>query len=108
MKERGAKDIWQGLHDFYLLEADHFDPETIFDAGQMAAASLQHESATFKHILTHQRIEAQFFVINIKDLQAFSPFLEGLQPYHFHEIADIPKPKLIDNYLNEVFFSLAL
>ena len=108
MKERGAKDIWQGLHDFYLLEADQFDPKAHFNQTQLAAASLQHESAPYKHILTHQRIEAQFFVISIHDESAFGPMLEGMQSYRFEELTDIPKPKLIDNYLNEVFFSLDL
>ncbi|MEL7223062.1 MAG: NUDIX domain-containing protein [Bacteroidota bacterium] len=108
MKERGAKDIWQGLHDFYLLEQADFEPEAVFTSAQLEAASLQHESIPYKHLLTHQRIEAQFFVVRIRDEAVFSPFLEGMQGHQMDEIANIPKPKLIDNYLNEVFFSLDL
>ena len=108
MKERGAKDIWQGLHDFYLIEHDRFEPATFFNEEQLASASLLHESAPYKHVLTHQRIKAQFYVIRIDRETAFSDLLAGMQRHHFSAIAGIPKPKLIDNYLNEVFFSLDL
>jgi len=112
LKERGKKDIWQGLHDFYLLEqaetGEVLDIEQIFNKDQLSKITLIDESDNFKHILTHQRITARFYVIRISEENAFSEFLSDLNPRSVEEVSELPKPKLIDNYLNQVFFSLAL
>lgn len=110
LKERGKKDIWQGLHDFHLIETDQENLvlENILTEIQIANSSLWNESEEFKHILTHQRIRAKFYVINITDQKPFENILSEMMPYDNEAVLDVPKPKLIDNYLNEVFFSLTL
>lgn len=110
LKERGPGDIWQGLHDFYLTEGknEHFDPESQFSKQQLGAMTLLDESHAFRHNLTHQRIMAKFYVIKIHESRPFKDLLATMQARSSEELSAIPKPKLIDNYLNEVFFSLAL
>ncbi|MGB3468404.1 MAG: A/G-specific adenine glycosylase [Cyclobacteriaceae bacterium] len=110
LKERGKNDIWQGLHDFYLLENSEqtMDPEQVFSKQQISGMVIVDESKVFKHLLTHQRIMARFYVIRINDRPPFSEMLDTLSLRDTEEISALPLPKLIDNYLNEVFFSLAL
>lgn len=110
MKERGANDIWQGLHDFHLIEnkAEHNSLDELLDESQLTASELIDESAVFKHILTHQRIFARFHVISVRDKKPFADIISTMRGHDFETVSSIPKPKLIDNYLNEVFFSLAL
>lgn len=110
LKERGENDIWQGLHDFYLIEKETEEAtvDELLREDQIVACELIDESAVFKHILTHQRIFAKFLVISVKDKKPFAEMISGTKGHDFEAVSSIPKPKLIDNYLNEVFFSLAL
>ena len=110
LKERGKKDIWQGLHDFHLIESDNenIELEKSLTEDQISASELLNESSEFKHILTHQRITAKFYVINVLNQKPFVNILSEMKAYDRDAVLDVPIPKLIDNYLNEVFFSLAL
>jgi len=110
LKERGKNDIWQGLHDFHLIESDNenINLDDALTKDQMLASELLNESSNFKHILTHQRITAKFYVINLLNPEPFKNLLSSMKAYDRDAVFEVPIPKLIDNYLNEVFFSLAL
>ena len=111
MKERTEKDIWRGLYDFFLLESNGFMSPNDFENNPFLnkllkkGAILTKESKTYKHILTHQRIFAQFFHIEIKAALIGEDFQqELLQYYTLKQVNALPKPILIHNYLKEFIF----
>jgi A/G-specific adenine glycosylase len=107
MRKRSAKDIWQGLYDFYLVEAPSFcEPHTINDPllQQVLANNsiLLKESAAFQHQLTHQRLHVKFFEIKsspqaVEALLKATPELEAVS---LDKTQALPKPILIKNYLD--------
>lgn len=112
LRQRRRNDIWQGLYDFYLIE--NTQPLDIDQLGQPQKPewlipknlTLRNMSHEYRHILTHQRILARFF--HVAPASGFSPDLLGeadnFQFYSMDEIKDLPKPILINNYLNEHIF----
>ncbi len=107
LEKRVEKDIWQGLYQFPLIEA----PYLIQDAQEMintdfwknhlqeTSFQIQSASKTFKQLLTHQQIFANFWEIHVSH---FPPTLmdstllvskNGLNNFAF--------PKIIDCYLEE-------
>lgn len=110
MKERAEKDIWSGLYDFYLLEEKEFMTfENLLEkhhlSGLLASAVLKKESATYTHVLTHQRVYARFWHIDLPPEQK-NPVSSHLNVFFYTtgQIHDLPKPVLIDKYLHEYFF----
>ena len=107
MKERGPKDVWQGLYDFHLVESKSApDAEQIM--AELAKKStnpvlLADESAEYKHILTHQRIFAKFYQVKVHDL-SWLEAADELKAYSLEEMVELPKPKLIQNYLEDAIF----
>ena len=107
MKERGPKDVWQGLYDFHLVESKSApDAEQIM--AELAKKStnpvlLADESAEYKHILTHQRIFAKFYQVKVQDL-SWLEAADELKAYSLEEMVELPKPKLIQNYLEDAIF----
>jgi len=107
LKKRSAKDIWNGLFEFYLMENDS---HTEFDGLQIPKVMSKHpdkweiidESKMFKHLLTHQTIMCQFyhvkmhnnFVFNQADWPDYNLYSRG-------EIESLPKSILIDRFLGE-------
>jgi A/G-specific adenine glycosylase len=110
MKQRGSKDIWGGLYDFWLEEHPKIlDTVDVLGAIQLPKEEtkqwvISKESVTYKHILTHQRIQAKFYHIEINEEQKDLPVFENFSFFELSEVAALPKPVLIDNYLNKDFF----
>ncbi|GAA4416475.1 A/G-specific adenine glycosylase [Nibrella viscosa] len=108
MRERTAKDIWQQLYDFYLIETDE-PTEALRDLALPVASEpvVQTEAVdrfpeAGQQLLSHQRIEAKFWMIDVPDaLKNALP--EGLQWYTPDEIGRLPKPVLITSYLRQKF-----
>lgn len=108
LRHRSSEGIWEGLYDFYLQEEDK---STAFEeALQQFPSALQphlvlkHQSPHFKHILTHQIIQACFWQVEITQSQLIEKYLPMLNFYSIEEIKDLPKPILIHNYLEKYFF----
>lgn len=112
MKERGAKDIWQGLYDFPLLEFEvQQDEETILlhaeqegfpvDSGE---AILKEVVSVKKHLLSHQRIYARFWHLTLQQDGLKSFKIKNHLWLKMSELEKIPKPVLITNYLKGRFF----
>ncbi|WP_020528503.1 A/G-specific adenine glycosylase [Flexithrix dorotheae] len=113
MKERLKGDIWQGLHDFPLLESENFyNEESLFDQTLISLKSLSRDVlrcesfGSYKHILTHQKIQAKFIHLNLKSENNLNKICEeyGLKLYSIEEIDKLPKPILINNFLKEHVF----
>ena len=104
MKIRGPKDVWQGLYDFYLIEGE-LDEQRVLektsDLFKGIAFSVENISEEMKHILSHQKIKARFFELGIKSGKHKSVIQKsGISAYSKEEILNLPKPKLIVNYLD--------
>jgi len=101
LKERGAKDIWQGLNDFPLIESKQSTSEDEV-LGELKMEGLIHldTSEMHKHVLTHQRIFAKFFRFKVNDSANFAKLQNhyGARPYDMDQIESLPKPILIENY----------
>jgi A/G-specific adenine glycosylase len=104
LHERTDKDIWKGLNDYYLIETNQLmDLATLFEHNHLLKITSQNPhkikmvSSTYRHVLTHQKIQAQFIVmetmeaIQLKDYQYYTP----------DEIETLAKPVLLVNYINE-------
>ena len=108
LHERQAKDIWQGLYEFILLERERLlSMEEILNIDFVKQLNLQilqvEESQSYKHILSHQHIHARFFLIKLKSTISSSKL--NAHYYTEDQILDLPKPVLISSYLNEAIFS---
>ncbi|MBW8051468.1 MAG: A/G-specific adenine glycosylase [Cytophagales bacterium] len=124
MRERTQNDIWKGLYDFFLIEEDHLvqldDLKNNTLIKQLNSKQL-HESKIYKHILTHQTIYAKFWIIQpgFQVVSGVSPACPqvfgstqfdkltksfGLNAYDIDKIKQLPKPVLINNFLQDYFF----
>lgn len=108
LKRREGKDIWNGLYDFYMVEADSVREEDVVAEEILAWESISGEaviadvSPVYKHVLTHQRLFARFFLIDLSE-QLSEPW-EGLKRYPLEKVQNLPKPILINNYLSKNIF----
>ena len=104
LKKRTAKDIWQGLYEFPLVEmpqkakidkvlkSDEFI--NIFSGTYI----LKSVSETYKHILSHQHIYASFIELEITQSKNSSIVFEKSKKEKLHQYAI---PRLIERYLKE-------
>jgi A/G-specific adenine glycosylase len=100
MKKRGESDIWQGLFDFELIESDKalstediiYKIDTLYKDIEIVEIS-----EPVKHILSHQRLEAVF--VELKSTTENILNDNSLKYYTKQQIEELPKPRLIENYL---------
>ena len=111
MKKRNGKDIWDGLYDFLLLESDKETGIEALDHPLLlrlreAGAVVSDISEKYRHTLTHQRLFVKFFTLEVTLNPVLDRFAEeyDLSYFSLSEIADLPKPILIDNYLSKKNF----
>lgn len=108
MKQRQHKDVWRQLFDFYMIEKEeglhyrHLSKEIDINNKQ---ANLALESPSYKHVLTHQHIFARFFVVNLaRPLPSLFTKKHQLVLYDEDQIENLPKPKLISNFLSDLSY----
>jgi A/G-specific adenine glycosylase len=107
MQKRTEKDIWEGLYEFPLIETD--EPATIemlsghatwLTFFQNSSVNITHQSNGYKHLLSHQKINATFIHITSET------YPSGLSNQSLlvqkKDIEKYPIPKLIENYLTEI------
>lgn len=111
LKKRPGNDIWQGLYDFFSLETDTLHPDpNLFQAQATETLAIpptpfRSTGKVYKHILSHQKIAAQFYLIPLRfRLREETEESIGIQLYSIEEIEALPKPILIHSFLNEHFF----
>lgn len=104
IKNRLDKDIWKGLFDFPLVETTQpvKDIEEIKDS---AHQKLINQNLSIKvsdektHILSHQKIHAIFWLIQLEKLPSPTSKMVKIK---WKEINNYPVPKLIENYLHQI------
>ena len=106
LKERVGKDVWNGLFDFALIEGATSEDEVmdkIQKSYSLSKLILEDVSEPFIHILSHQKIHAVFYLVSISDGAAKTLSKKcSLKPYSVEEVLNLPKPKLIVNYLQRI------
>lgn len=106
MKRRDAKDIWQGLYDFYLVETNrHTRPQTLIDADQFLR-QLKYVTVTasgnYRHSLSHQTIISKFILLEQREQSLVAE--EPMKYYPIRKIHELPKPVLISRFLEDYNF----
>ena len=100
MKKRGPNDIWQGLFDFELIEFDNaLSTDEILNTvyEKYSDSEVIEISEPIKHVLSHQKLEAVF--VELKSSKENILNDNSLKYYTKEQIEDLPKPRLIENYL---------
>ena len=108
MQRRAGKDIWRGLWQFPLMEADHelAPDELVSEARRFAEENFQlpdfgyQLSAPFRHQLTHRTIHALFLRAELPSPPAVMP--ADVSAVDLRQIKNIPLPRLIDRYLQNM------
>lgn len=99
---RGAKDIWQGLYEFYLHEGDkELTVEEVLrlkDIQPFLAGgyTLKHSSKLYRHILSHQHLYARFYVIAVA-----SPLKTAQLKTNVSSLTAYAFPRLIEKFLDD-------
>ncbi|MEX1003639.1 MAG: A/G-specific adenine glycosylase [Crocinitomicaceae bacterium] len=93
LKKRGSQDVWQGLYDFPLIENTKNQP----DKEQLKNWNIQQieKDTMLKHILTHQRIYAHFWLVEVKQF----PDKDRYVWVDMAELDAYPMPQLLIRYL---------
>lgn len=100
IKKREAKDIWQNLYEFYLIEtAQAQDPEVMLKHTALREMAPQFKVTSVmplkKHVLSHQHIYATFYELNI-DVPLKT---KALQKIKRSALTDFAIPQLLTKYL---------
>lgn len=108
VRKRGAKDIWENLYEFILVEATE---ALVFENFQLLETVLgtrdfevENISSFYKQLLTHQTIQGQFIKVKIKGSLA----IKGYEMVSEKALQKLPFPKFISNYLKDKNVSLNL
>lgn len=108
MKKRPTGDIWQGLYDFYLVEADKpYAPQELSDEFLTLIHQYQLQMVPYpweiKHILTHRVIYASFCHITLPPtfMEIATPVLQqhAMEAFTMNAIQALPKSVLICKFL---------
>jgi A/G-specific adenine glycosylase len=104
VRKRGAKEIWENLYEFVLLEADRsllFEEikrsEFFKNITGKTKTEILHVSKTYKQQLTHQTIHGSFIQLAVKT----EPSLNDYKAVTYKELKLLPFPKFITGYLAE-------
>ncbi|MCL6260057.1 A/G-specific adenine glycosylase [Aquiflexum sp. TKW24L] len=110
VKRRGEGDIWQGLHDFpmqELSEASETSDERVYieESKDFKTNTVMESEKWYKHILTHQRIFANFTTLivpkeNRNNLQEWTNS-NGFQLVSSEKLDELGKPRLIVKFLED-------
>ena len=105
MKKREGKDVWEGLYDFHLIEGKVSDEDILQQVTQILGEvefTVLSIAGPIQHILSHQRLSVFFYRIHTSPA-AQSVLLQNtaLEVFSIEEVVNLPKPKVIVNFLKE-------
>ena len=111
VRKRGAKDIWENLYEFTLIESEGALPierlrqsEIIKAVTGNQAFEINHISIIYKQQLTHQTIYGQFISVKLTR----TPNFTGFKKTNTIDLLQLPFPKFITTYLKDKNVSLNL
>lgn len=105
IRKRTAKDIWQNLHEFFLVETQTALTQKALTLHPVISQLLQQKEGVISHVskrytqqLTHQTLHGQFIEIRLKKPPELGADFVGV-PYH--ELSYFAFPKFMITYLQE-------
>lgn len=105
IQKRTRKDIWENLHEFYLLESDesiNWNQTMLLDflKAQLGihTAIVKEQSETFTQQLTHQQIKARFIRVELLEKPETLKKKDWVAK---QKMADLPFPKIINEWLSK-------
>jgi A/G-specific adenine glycosylase len=102
-KKRGSGDIWEGLFDFPQVEKSKAEQVSEFNIISNEPELMQTFPKNYRHILSHQRLNAVFSEIGIpsRNYEKLSDWCnrQGFLLVEEDQIEYLAKPKLIVNFL---------
>jgi A/G-specific adenine glycosylase len=108
LRERTGKDIWQGLYEFPLAEEN-----SLMEIGKLLKkihgrmaknAVIKSESREYKHVLSHRNLFVKFWIIESDEIAEKLVNNEDFRFFSIKSIHDLPKPVLINKFLEESVF----
>jgi len=96
IKQRGKGDVWQGLFEFLLVEAPLSEEPLLVGSSDRLVAV---EDAV--HILSHQRINARFFVIESADISHIDKMGEGVKRVSIDSLPDFAFARITTRFLEK-------
>jgi A/G-specific adenine glycosylase len=104
LRQRAEKDIWEGLYEFPLIESGKSWTEVQLQKSAewkrffkgLKPVIIQN-SHTYKHLLSHQRIYAVFWEIEVSK----GMLVKDWKRTSLNNLQDFAIPRLVDLYLNE-------
>lgn len=105
MKKRTGRDIWNGLYEFHLVEANSEKKLTQLVKTDRLIALLKgvQKVGTMRHVLTHQILEIRFFEAAVKkeNLTKNKELFEDFSFVSAKKAGEMPKPIAITKYLEK-------
>lgn len=105
LRQRKEKDIWKGLYDFPIIEGKLEEEQALDKISNMLESFnfvLDDVSPGITHLLSHQKILARFYEVEIKRPLPKSVVQKTeISAFSKEEILNLPKPKLIVNHLEQ-------
>jgi A/G-specific adenine glycosylase len=95
LRKRGPKDVWQGLYDFPLVE------KKVLLESDLDDYVVIHKSEEFKHILSHQKIYANFWELEFKQ---GGISLKEYEKVKIEDLDNYPMPQLLIRYLEKASY----
>ncbi len=107
LNKRTQKDIWKNLYEFPLIETPKAAlPEDLFQTKEWGIwlgkekTEIQNISKIISHQLSHQKIHAIFYQINVKEIK---PEINArFVKVKLSDLNNYAIPRLIDKYLDEI------
>lgn len=106
LNRRGTDDIWTALYDFPMIESEtslkledllnKIEWINLFNDKELKILSISEE---YKHILSHQKIYAYFYLLKVDNINSFKK--HNYLNIKLKEIDNFALPKLLVNYLND-------
>jgi len=96
LNKRAEKDIWFGLYDFNLIEKTNAKQNVSKDIELLNPLKFKKDGA-FVHILSHQKIHATFWKVDVKKLKTE----KGKTIVNINELDNYPMPQLLIRYLEQ-------
>jgi A/G-specific adenine glycosylase len=105
LRNRKGNDIWKGLNDFPCIETEKsISPDKLISGKELKAMLstvkpvIESVSTPYKHILSHQKLNAQFIKIKIgKTLKKLPPDCSWVEKKNINKYA---VPRLIERYIS--------
>lgn len=102
VNRRNTKDIWKGLYEFCLIETpvesefEELFKHTAFSFFSKKKIQLLYTSKSYTHLLSHQKLQAKFYVIRINTI-----WPKKLPQASFTTLKKMAFPRLIEKFMDD-------